>query len=285
MTIAGLLGVRVAADREYPVTPRLVAAFADAIGETDPVCHNRGAAEEAGFTDVVAPPGLFYLMTYPLSSELMHEVGVRPNRIVHAAESYRLLRPITAGDALTAAAWVTGFRPGPAEMRVLTWRARLTDATGRPAGDATTSVLIRPTEKWPAHLEPAVFQPPLGATLDRFAITRGHVARYCGVSGDAHPVHWSDLVARRCGLNQVIMHSSLLLAVVGRAAASAAGGVARVRELGARFTVPVEVPDDDSGCQLDVAACAPDPAGRVALEVGVAGARVLSQASTVISRR
>lgn len=275
--------VRVVSDRAYVVSPQLVAAFADAVGETDPLCHDERAARVAGFPDVVAPPGFCYPMTYRVGIELLEAAGIDPNRITHVGEAHQLMRPITAGDVLIRTAAVTGSRELFAGHTVLTWQVEIVDSAGRVVGKTTSSVLVREDERLPVPREPATFSPPPGATVHRFAITRGNIARFCGVTGDAHPLHWSDVVARRCGLNQVIAHGGLLLAMVGRAATLLAGGVAGVTEVGARFAVPVQVPDDDTGCVLEVAAAPASPGGRRALEVGAGGHRVLSSAFTVIN--
>jgi len=87
----------------------------------------------------------------------------------------------------------------------------------------------------------------------RFTLTRADLVRYAGASGDFNPIHWSDRVAGGVGLPGVIAHGMLTLGLVGAAVAAWTDG-AEVVELGAKFTAPVVVPDDDEGVVVDVAA-------------------------------
>ncbi|HET8559131.1 MAG TPA: MaoC/PaaZ C-terminal domain-containing protein [Marmoricola sp.] len=86
-----------------------------------------------------------------------------------------------------------------------------------------------------------------------FRVSRADLVRYAGASGDRNPIHWSDRVARSVGLPGVIAHGMYTLALAARAVDSWAGGPGRVRELGAKFTRPVVVPDDDTGAEVVVA--------------------------------
>jgi len=117
------------------------------------------------------------------------------------------------------------------------------------------------------------------------ALTRADLVRYAGASGDFNPIHWSDRVAADVGLPGVIAHGMYTLAVAGRAVSQWAGGPDRVVELGARFTRPVVVPDDERGAQVQVSGQVLDgDAGtvRIDLTVSCEGAKVLGQARAVV---
>lgn len=88
--------------------------------------------------------------------------------------------------------------------------------------------------------------------LREYAVTRADLVRYAGASGDRNPIHWSDRVASAVGLPGVIAHGMYTMALTARAVESWAGGAGRVRELGAKFTRPVVVPDDDIGAVIRV---------------------------------
>jgi len=116
-------------------------------------------------------------------------------------------------------------------------------------------------------------------------LTRADLVRYAGASGDFNPIHWSDRVAADVGLPGVIAHGMYTLAVAGRAVSQWAGGPDRVVELGARFTRPVVVPDDERGAQVQVSGQVLDgDAGtvRIDLTVSCEGAKVLGQARAVV---
>lgn len=112
----------------------------------------------------------------------------------------------------------------------------------------------------------------------RFTVTRADLVRYAGASGDRNPIHWSDRVARSVGLPGVIAHGMYTLALAARAVDAWAGAPGRVRELGAKFTRPVVVPDDDSGAEVVVAGTVKKVRGglvSVAMTVTSGGEKVL----------
>jgi acyl dehydratase len=85
-----------------------------------------------------------------------------------------------------------------------------------------------------------------------YVVRRSDLVRYAGASGDFNPIHWSDRVATSVGLPGVIAHGMFTLALAARAVA-AWTDQAEVVELGAKFTNPVAVPDDDTGVEVLVA--------------------------------
>lgn len=114
--------------------------------------------------------------------------------------------------------------------------------------------------------------------VQRYRVTRADLVRYAGASGDRNPIHWSDRVARSVGLPGVIAHGMFTLALAARAVDAWAGGPGRVRELGAKFTRPVVVPDDDTGAEVVVAGTvkkAADGLVTVAMTVTSGDAKVL----------
>lgn len=129
--------------------------------------------------------------------------------------------------------------------------------------------------------------PPAGTELGplTYVVTRADLVRYAGASGDFNPIHWSDRVAHEVGLPGVVAHGMFTLALAGRAVAKWAGGTERVVELGARFTKPVLVPDDEHGATVEVTgtvAAAEDGLMRIDLTVTSAGAKVLGQARALV---
>ncbi len=85
-----------------------------------------------------------------------------------------------------------------------------------------------------------------------FTVTRADLRRYADVAGDPNPVHVSDEAARAAGFPGVVAHGMYTLALAGRALEEWAGGRGRVRDLRAKFTRPVVVPDDDQGAVVTV---------------------------------
>ena len=94
----------------------------------------------------------------------------------------------------------------------------------------------------------------VGAALapHSFTVTRADLRRYAAASGDPNPVHLEDSAAQAAGFDGVIAHGMLTLALAGRALEEWAGGPGRVRDLRAKFTRPVLVPDDERGAVVQV---------------------------------
>ena len=118
-----------------------------------------------------------------------------------------------------------------------------------------------------------------------YTVTRADLVRYAGASGDFNPIHWSDRVATSVGLPGVIAHGMYTLALAARALDTWAGGPGHVVELGAKFSKPVVVPDDDRGVDVLVRGTVKevtDDGVKVALEVTCNGEKVLGMPKAVL---
>ena len=118
-----------------------------------------------------------------------------------------------------------------------------------------------------------------------YRVTRADLVRYAGASGARNPIHWSDRVAATVGLPGVIAHGMYTLALAARALDTWAGGPGHVVELGAKFTRPVVVPDDEAGVQVVVRGTVKNVTGegaQIALEVTCGGEKVLGMPRAVL---
>ena len=59
--------------RTYEVAREKIREFADAVGATDPVCHDAEAARSAGHPDVVAPPTFGVVFTWSATREVIDD--------------------------------------------------------------------------------------------------------------------------------------------------------------------------------------------------------------------
>jgi acyl dehydratase len=117
-----------------------------------------------------------------------------------------------------------------------------------------------------------------------YVVRRADLVRYAGAAGDFNPIHWSDRVATSVGLPGVIAHGMLTLALAARAVATWTDG-AEVVELGAKFTNPVVVPDDDTGIEVVVdgtVSGSADGVTSIALTVTCGGQKVLGMPQAVV---
>jgi acyl dehydratase len=90
----------------FEVEAERIAQYADAVGEPSPVHRDAGAAREAGFRDVVAPP--MFCVVY--SSVAMGpaifdpEVAINFATMVHGGQEFVWSEPVCAGDLITTTA-------------------------------------------------------------------------------------------------------------------------------------------------------------------------------------
>ena len=96
----------------YEVSRVKVAEFADAIGDQNPLCRDRAAAQAAGFPDVIAPPTFPIVISMTSSARALSEPGLNLNyaMVVHGEQRFEYARPLHAGDVVTAQVTITDIR-------------------------------------------------------------------------------------------------------------------------------------------------------------------------------
>lgn len=92
----------------YEVGLEKVREYANAIGEHGAVHHDRAAAREAGFRDVVAPPMFTVVYAAPALGPILAdpEVGIDFARMVHGGQRFEWGEPVCVGDVITTEARV-----------------------------------------------------------------------------------------------------------------------------------------------------------------------------------
>ena len=90
---------------------------------------------------------------------------------------------------------------------------------------------------------------PLTMTVDR-----ARLIRYAGASSDFNRIHWSESTAAAVGLQGILAHGMLTMALAGRVVTNWVGDPGAILDFGTRFTRPVFVPDDADGATLDFTA-------------------------------
>jgi acyl dehydratase len=118
-----------------------------------------------------------------------------------------------------------------------------------------------------------------------FPVTRAHLVRYAGASGDFNPIHWSERFAVGVGLPGVIAHGMFTMGLAARAVSGWAGRADAVVDFGVRFTRPVPVPDTDEGTEVIVSGTVKKVEnGRAHIEVTATckGEKVLAQARAIV---
>ncbi|MBP6995715.1 MAG: MaoC family dehydratase N-terminal domain-containing protein [Phycicoccus sp.] len=128
----------------FQVSAADIAAFAAAVGATDPIHTDADAARAAGYPDVVAPPTL--AVKYEQQAQQVYvadpAAGIDFSRVVHGEESFTHHRPIVAGDQLTAGVVVDAIRQAGGHS-MITLRVELSDAAGAPVTSCLSTLVVR----------------------------------------------------------------------------------------------------------------------------------------------
>jgi acyl dehydratase len=87
----------------YEVGLEKIREYANAVGESAPVHHDRDAARDAGFRDVVAPPMFAVVYSAGAMGPAIFDpdVGMDFARMLHGSQEFVWDEPVCAGDAIT----------------------------------------------------------------------------------------------------------------------------------------------------------------------------------------
>jgi acyl dehydratase len=88
----------------YQVGREKVREYAAAVGEQSPLHYDPGAARQAGFADVVAPPMFAAVYAGPAVFPAIMSSGLDFSRMVHGAQEFTWHEPVVAGDEITTEA-------------------------------------------------------------------------------------------------------------------------------------------------------------------------------------
>ena len=257
-----------------PVTDEIraddVRAFADAIGDANPIYRDVAAAQAAGFANIPAPPTFVTRFHVQFA-----DVGLDPSRsqVLHGEQEYTYTRPLLVGETITARYRVAALRQSARAggMAILTLE-QLCDtengeqiASGKARIVTGKSVVIvreqTPGEAAgaPASSASAAAAKPAATTPESMTIpsltkhvTQEQINAYADVSGDHNPIHLDPDAARAVGLDGTIAHGMLSMAFLGQTLtdwlATLATSGAYVERLRVRFQGMVR-PGDIITCQ------------------------------------
>jgi acyl dehydratase len=120
-----------------------------AIGDENPIYHNREAARAAGYHDVpLSPttPTIFSFWGNPQFREQLTSVGINVMRILHGEESYEYLASIYPGDTLVGVTTISDGktrRSKNGSMDIITLQTRYTNQDNQLVLNATTMFVVR----------------------------------------------------------------------------------------------------------------------------------------------
>ncbi len=136
--------------RAYPpsgphaVDADLIAAFAAAVGASDPVHTDPEAARAAGYADVIAPPTMAVRFAQQADRAYVAdpEAGIDYGRVVHGEQRFVHHRPITAGDEVLGTLTVDAIRSAGGHSMVTT-RTELSTPGGEALATCTSTIVVR----------------------------------------------------------------------------------------------------------------------------------------------
>ena len=132
------------ASAPYEVSRVKIAEFADAIGDPNPVYRETAAARAAGHPDVVAPPTFAIVISMAAAGTAMADPGLGLNyaMVVHGEQRFSYLRPLTAGDVVTAQPTITEIRDAGRNV-MMTTSTEIRTVTGELVCTAVSTLVER----------------------------------------------------------------------------------------------------------------------------------------------
>ena len=127
------------------LTQDSLVAFAAAVGVTDRVCLDAGAAAGAGFRGVVAAPTYPIVLTLDGAAELSRDpdIALDFSHVVHGDQRFEYHQPLCAGDSITVLTTVEDVK-SLAGNTVVTVRGDVRIADAQLACSAWTILVVRP---------------------------------------------------------------------------------------------------------------------------------------------
>ncbi|MGN6795309.1 MAG: MaoC family dehydratase N-terminal domain-containing protein [Streptosporangiaceae bacterium] len=128
----------------YEISRVKLAEFADAIGDQNPLYRDAGAAVEAGFPDVIAPPTFPIVISMASSGQAMADPGLNLNyaMVVHGEQRFEYQRPLHAGDVVTAQVTISDIRD-VGRNSVMTTTTRISTVDGEHVCTAHATLVER----------------------------------------------------------------------------------------------------------------------------------------------
>jgi acyl dehydratase len=132
------------ASEPYEVSRVKIAEFADAIGDPNPVYRDSAAAKAAGHPDVIAPPTFAIVVSMAASGTAMADpdLGLNYAMVVHGEQRFSYVRPLAAGDVVTAQPTITEIRDAGRNV-MLTTSTEIRTVTGELVCTALSTLVER----------------------------------------------------------------------------------------------------------------------------------------------
>jgi acyl dehydratase len=197
-----------------------IRAFADAIGDTNPIFHDELAAKQAGFAHIPVPPSFITRLRVPFA-----EAGLDPlhSQILHGEQEYAYTRPLLSGDTVVGRHRIGSIKQsGRGDLAIMTLEQFVDDLDGERIATGKATLLVRNSIAAGGQTKgrPALAKSSDGSDESTLRlvkhVTQEQIDAYADVSGDHNPIHINPEAARAVGLDGTIAHGMLNMAFVGQ---------------------------------------------------------------------
>ena len=238
---ASAIGTRFG-ERTVNVTPRMMLAYAAAIGETDPMTFN-----DADSGTFLAPPQFCVSLEWPTVSDdsIQTLLGTTPQeslQTLHVGQDSFFHQAVVSGQRLKIHGTVMEVRATKSGALTVSKLETIDDRTGEPVVSSWTTALMRGVA---VEGENQCLEQAPGASRESFSelqvmeipVSREMPHIYSECSGIWNPIHTERKVALSVGLSDIILHGTATWALAGKEIIRhyADGDPRRLRRLGGRF--------------------------------------------------
>jgi acyl dehydratase len=215
----------------FPIEEGQILQFARALGDPNPVYADAAYSRGLGFGDVLAPPTFAIALNIfdpdfpgrPRPGRPWPPAGRgadQPGDTFHAEQHFEYRRHPVAGEVLYASSrpgccWTRDGRSGGS----LEFRETITDLADAAGKLVISSRFVTVTTAVPVSPDARADPPadiPADGTMLVENLLRTQIVMYCAASGDYHPLHHDEQLAREVGLPAISPHGMFLMGVAAR---------------------------------------------------------------------
>ena len=138
-----MVGHAYPASQAYLVTPENISAFAQAIGDDNPIYHDQEFARSLGHTSVCAPPTFPIVVTMAAMEKSFYDPALNMDfsRVVHSDQRFEYTRPIAVGDNLVVTTIIEEIK-ALGNNDIATFRTEVT-SNGEPVVTGWSKLVVR----------------------------------------------------------------------------------------------------------------------------------------------
>jgi len=141
-----LIGKEYPQSTPYEVGREKIRDFATAIGDLNPIYHDKQAAVAAGYDDIIAPPTFLTTLGFKFGPQVVGDpdLGLNYAMVVHGEQEFEILRPVKPGDVLVGTPRITEIT-ARGKNEFMTYEAAINTTSGEKVAIARSIIVSRGT--------------------------------------------------------------------------------------------------------------------------------------------